>query len=82
MRLKPPNAADYRGYQDDDADMLALCDEGDSFERIVRFIEMVVADEDPMRKEREAVLGKYFYRPTENAGENIKELLKDALRNV
>ena len=82
MRLKSRNAPDYRDYQDDDADMLALCDEGDSFDCIVRFIEMVVADEDPMRKEREAVLGKYFYRPTENAGENIKELLKDALRNV
>ena len=82
MCLKPKEAPDYRAYQDDDADILALYHEGDSFESIMQFIEMVVADEDPRREERMAVLEKYFHRPQENAGENIKELLKDALRNL
>ena len=61
--------------------MLAHYYSGDSFEHIVRFIEMVTAGEDPMCKERVSVLDKYFYHTQVNAGETIKEMLKDALQN-
>ena len=70
-------ALDYRTYQEVDADVLAHYYVGDSFDRIVQFIEMAAADEDPLRECRDAVLERYFYRSQENADENIKELLKD-----
>ena len=62
--------------------MLAHYYSGDSFDHIVQFIEMVVADKDPLREEREEILEKYFYRHQENAGERIKDMLKDSLKNL
>lgn len=81
LYLRMKTTPDYRAYQEDDGDVLAHYYAGDSFDHIVQFIEMVAADEDPLREERTSVLDKYFYRAQENAGENIKEMLKDALRN-
>ena len=82
LYLNTQDTPKYKNYQEDDSDVLAHYYSGDSFERIVQFIEMVAKNEDPMREERDSILEKYFYRPMENAGETIKDLLKDALRNV
>ncbi|MFC2459566.1 MAG: CDP-glycerol glycerophosphotransferase family protein [Selenomonas noxia] len=82
LYLRMKDTPDYREYQEDDSDVLAHYYSGDSFERIVHFIEMVVANQDPMREERKEILEKYFYHHQENAGENIKEMLKVTLKNL
>jgi possible TPR repeat-containing protein len=82
LYLNTEDTRDHREYHEDDSDVLVHYYSGDSFEHIVDFIEMVVAEKDPMREERESVMDQYFYRPQENAGENIKEMLKDALKNL
>ena len=81
LYLGAKGAPNYREYPEDDADVLVHYYSGDSFEHIVRFIEMVTAGEDPMCKERVSVLDKYLYHTQVNAGETIKEMLKDALQN-
>ena len=82
MYLNTQDTPNYKDYQEDDSDVLAHYYSGDSFDHIVKFIEMVAAGKDPMREERDSILGKYFYRYEENIGENIKENLKDVLQNL
>ena len=82
LYLNTENTPNYKEYHEDDSDVLAHYYSGDSFDHIVQFIEMVVADKDPLREERAEILEKYFYRHQENAGEQIKEMLKDSLKNL
>ena len=82
MYLNTADTPDREDYREDDSDVLAHYYSGDSFEHIVEFIEMVGANKDPMRAERESILSTYFYHPEEHTGETIKEMLKDALKTL